>query len=54
MVPEYENEKMRELIRINFRIVYYIVDPFRIDILTIHRCERMIDNTYDFSDKLID
>lgn len=24
MVPEYENEKMRELIRINFRIVYYI------------------------------
>jgi len=40
---------IRELIRFNYRIVYHIVNEFRIDILTIHRCERSIENSYDFS-----
>ena len=50
MVPEFENDKLRELIRFNYRIVYYIVDNFRIDIITVHRCERLIGNAFDFSD----
>ena len=50
MVTEFENEKIRELIKINFRIVYHIVDDYRIDIISVHRCERLIGNTYDFSD----
>lgn len=50
MVPEFQNDKLRELIRLNYRIVYLIVDPYRIDIITVHRCERLIRNTYDFFD----
>ena len=48
MVPEFENDAIRELIRINFRIVYHIVDDFRIDIISVHRCERLIENALDF------
>ncbi|WP_394351692.1 type II toxin-antitoxin system RelE/ParE family toxin [Lunatibacter salilacus] len=51
MVPEFENEKIRSLIRINYRIVYHIVDEFRIDIITVHRCERLIHNAFDFDNE---
>jgi addiction module RelE/StbE family toxin len=50
MVPEFENDQIRELIRINYRIVYHLVDEYRIDIISVHRCERLIENAYDFSD----
>ncbi len=50
MVPEFENEEIRELIKGSFRVVYQIIDDFRIDILTVHNCVRLIGNTYDFSD----
>jgi addiction module RelE/StbE family toxin len=50
MVPEFEDDSMRELIRGSFRIVYQIVDDLQIDILTVHNCARLIGNTYDFSD----
>ncbi|QQS52562.1 MAG: type II toxin-antitoxin system RelE/ParE family toxin [Bacteroidota bacterium] len=50
MVPEFEDENIRELIRGSYRIVYQLVDDFRIDILTIHNCARLIGNTYDFSE----
>src|SRR4030066_2593933 len=50
MVPEFEDEMIRELIRGSFRIVYHIIDDFRIDIITVHNCARLIDNTYDFSE----
>lgn len=50
MVPEIQNDKIRELIRGSYRIVYHIVDEFRIDITTIHNCSRLIGNTYDFSE----
>ena len=50
MVPEFENDKIRELIRFNFRIVYKVVDNYRIDIISVHRCERLIDNACDLSD----
>ncbi|MEA3444376.1 MAG: type II toxin-antitoxin system RelE/ParE family toxin [Bacteroidota bacterium] len=50
MVPEFENDSIRELIRGSFKIVYQIIDDFRIDILTVHNCARLLGNTYDFSD----
>ncbi len=48
MVLEFSLENIRELIVANFRIVYEIIDEYRIDILTVHRTSRLIDNTYDF------
>lgn len=48
MVPEFENENIRELIKGNYRIVYQIIDDNRIDILTVHNCARLIENTYNF------
>ena len=50
MVPEFENELIRELIHGNYRIVYHIINDLRIDIVTVHNCARMIGNTYDFSE----
>jgi len=50
IVPEFENDSIRELIRGNYRIVYEIIDGNRIDILTVHNCARLIGNAYDFSD----
>ena len=50
MVPELEDDSIRELIRGSFRIVYQIIDNLHIDILTVHNCARLIDNTYDFDD----
>jgi toxin ParE1/3/4 len=50
MVPEFEEESLRELIGGNYRIVYQIIDEFRIDILTVHNCARLIGNAFDFSE----
>jgi toxin ParE1/3/4 len=52
MVPEFEDESIRELIRVrgSFRIVYQIINKFRIDILTVHNCARLLGNTFDFSE----
>jgi toxin ParE1/3/4 len=50
IVPEYENENIREIIKGNYRIVYQIVGNERIDILTVHNCARLIENTYNFKD----
>jgi len=50
MVPEFENELIRELIRGSYRIVYHIIDDFRVDVVTVHNCARLIGNTYDFSE----
>jgi addiction module RelE/StbE family toxin len=36
MIIEFGNDKIRELIRNNYRIIYQIVDRERIDIITIH------------------
>jgi toxin ParE1/3/4 len=48
MIPEFENKNIRELIQGNYRIIYLIMDEFRIDILTVHNCARLIDNISDF------
>jgi len=49
-INEFGNEKIRELIRKNYRIVYHIVSKAQVDILSIHRTERLLGNAYDFSD----
>lgn len=40
VVPEYSNDKFRELIEGNYRIVYKVVSENQIDILTIHHAAR--------------
>ena len=39
-VPEFVNERYRELIEGNYRIIYKVVDKKRIDILAIHHVAR--------------
>ena len=51
IVPEFEDEFIRQIIRGNYRVVYQIIDDFRIDILTVHNCARLISNTNPFKDK---
>lgn len=50
IVPEYKNENIREIIKGNYRIVYQIVGNESIEILTVHNCARLIENTYNFKD----
>ena len=50
MIPELNDESFRELIRGNYRIVYKIVDQYRIDVLTVHRSSRLPGNAYDLDD----
>lgn len=50
MISEFQDDKIRELIRFNYRIVYLLIDTHQIDILTVHRCERLVTNAYNFSD----
>jgi addiction module RelE/StbE family toxin len=51
MTPEFENESIRQLFRGDYRIVYHIINEFRIDILTVHNCARLITNTRPFKRK---
>ena len=50
VIPEFKDKNIRELVRGNYRMVYQIINENRIDILTVHHCARLIDNTYNFSD----
>jgi len=40
MTPEFENPKVRELVEGNYRIIYYIANENRVDILTVHHGAR--------------
>ena len=51
VVPELENEVIRELIRGNYRIVYQIINDLRIEVLTVHNTSRLLGNTYNFSNR---
>lgn len=44
IVPEFEDETIRELIKGNYRIIYRKVTVFRIDIITVHHCARLLNN----------
>ncbi|HUH74966.1 MAG TPA: type II toxin-antitoxin system RelE/ParE family toxin [Chitinophagales bacterium] len=50
VIQEFNNENLREIIRLNYRIVYRVVSKFQIDILSVHRCERLLGNAYHFED----
>ena len=42
IVPEYRRPYLRELISGSYRVVYRIVDAYRIDILTVHHSARLL------------
>ena len=48
MVPELQNEAIRQLIIGSYRMIYHVEDDFLIEILTVHRSSRLLGNTYDF------
>ena len=43
MVPEFNNDNIRELINGNYRIIYTTKNQFQIDILTIHHSARLLN-----------
>lgn len=47
-VPEFNEESIRQLVRGNYRIVYFIVDEYRIDILAVHHSARLLRNVNPF------
>ena len=51
IVPEFEDDAIRQIVRGNYRIVYQIIDDLRIDILTVHNCARLLSNTNPFRGK---
>lgn len=50
IVPEFNNEKLRELIIGSYRVVYFIQSEVRIDILTVHNCAKLLSNALDISE----
>lgn len=44
LVPEFNNETIRELILGNYRIIYHLVSSDLIDILTVHHSRRLLPN----------
>lgn len=40
IVPEIQNESIREILEGNYRIIYRVVNEERIDILTVHHVAR--------------
>ena len=48
VVPELQNDSIRQLTRGSFRIIYHVVDENLIEILTVHRSARLLSNAYDF------
>jgi len=41
-VPEFNDRTIRELIRINYRIVYKLINENNIDIITVHHSARLL------------
>jgi plasmid stabilization system protein ParE len=42
MVPEYGLSHLREIITGSYRVVYRIVNEYRIDIITVHHSARLL------------
>lgn len=51
IIPEFNDDSLRQLIRKGYRIVYRIIDEHRIDILTVHSCFRLLANTKPFKEE---
>ena len=50
IMPELNNESLRELIFRNYRIIYQLISEEQINILTIHHHARLISNNPAFKD----
>lgn len=50
-VPEFKLDEIRQIVKGNYRIVYQIIDDYRIDIVTVHNCARLLSNTEAFNEK---
>jgi len=48
IVPEVNDKTIRELLLGNYRIIYQIVNPKRIDILTVHSRFMLLTNSPSF------
>lgn len=44
VVPMFQNDNVRQLIKGSYRIIYLIIDDDSIDILTVHHGSRLISN----------
>ncbi len=44
IVPMFQDENVRQLIKGNYRIIYLIIDEDSIDVLTVHHGSRLISN----------
>lgn len=51
IVPELQNESIREIIEGYYRIVYRIVNDQQADILTVHHSRRLLSNNPAFKGK---
>ncbi len=51
VVPELNNENLRELIFRNYRIIYEIIPGKQFNILTIHHHSRLFSNNPAFKDE---
>jgi len=51
VVPELNNENLRELLFRNYRIIYEIIPDKQINILTIHHHARLVSNNPAFKDE---
>jgi toxin ParE1/3/4 len=45
IVPEIGSKFVRQVLEGNYRIIYQIISPTRIDILTIHHQSRLLSNS---------
>jgi toxin ParE1/3/4 len=48
IVPEFKDDSIRQIVRGNYRIVYQFIGEFRIEILTVHNCARLLSNISPF------
>ncbi len=48
IVPEFNNNNIRQIFKGDYRIAYQIINDFRIDITTVHNCARLLSNTRPF------
>lgn len=47
IVPELADPQIRELINNNYRVVYMVVDKRKIEILTVHKANRLLSNSFE-------
>lgn len=50
VVPEFEDENIRQIIRGSYRIIYRIVNDSSVHILTVHHSARLLSNSKRFED----